>query len=113
MRKFLHIILVAAVAVSCLGPRVIPRDKLAQIYYDMFMADQQLREIPSLRQQADTMLVYEAVFNRYGYDTDDYLHSVRYYLKDPERSPRPWKRSPSACRVRRMPLKRSSNRSIG
>jgi hypothetical protein len=25
------------------------------------------------------------VFNKYGYDTDDYLNSVRYYLKDPER----------------------------
>ena len=85
MRKILHILLVVAVAVSCHGPRVIPRDKLAQIYYDMFMADQQLREEPALRQQADTMLVYEAVFNRYGYDTDDYLYSVRYYLKDPER----------------------------
>ena len=85
MRKILHILLVVAVAVSCHGPRVIPRDELAQIYYDMFMADQQVRDDPTLRQQADTMLVYETVFNRYGYDTDDYLYSVRYYLKDPER----------------------------
>jgi hypothetical protein len=33
----------------------------------------------------DTLLVYEAVFEKYGYDTDDYMHSLRYYLKDPER----------------------------
>ena len=86
MRRFLHIIfLLVAVAVSCRGPRVIPRDKMADIYYDMFMADQQVRQEPLLREQADTMLVYEAVFNRYGYDTDDYLYSVREYLKDPER----------------------------
>lgn len=84
MRKFLHIILLAA-AVSACGPRVIPRDKMADIYYDMFMTDQLLREDLDLRRQADTMLVYEAVFNRYGYDTDDYLHSLRHYLRDPER----------------------------
>lgn len=72
-------------AASCHGPRVIPRDKMADIYYEMFLVDQQVREDPDLRRQADTMLVYEGVFNRYGYDTDDYLHSVRYYLKDPER----------------------------
>jgi len=33
----------------------------------------------------DTMLLYEAVFEKYGYDTDDYLYSVQHYLKDPER----------------------------
>lgn len=87
MRKALHIaaVLLVAVTLSCRGPRLIPRDELADIYYEMFMADQQIRDNMPLRRQADTMLVYEAVFNRYGYDTDDYLYSVRTYLKDPER----------------------------
>lgn len=87
MRKYLHILmlLVAALAVSCRGPRVIPRDKMVDIYCDMLLADQQLRDNNALRRQADTMLVYEAVFNRYGYDTDDYLLSVNHYLADPER----------------------------
>ena len=84
MRKYLHIILLAVVVSAC-GPRIIPRDKMVDIYYDMFMADQQVRENRDLQHQADTMLVYEAVFNRYGYDTDDYLNSLQYYLKDPER----------------------------
>ena len=86
MRKFLHIVvLLAAVAVSCRGPRVIPKDDLTDIYYDMFLLDQQVREDPDLRKQADTTLVYEAVFNKYGYDTDDYLHTLHQYLRDPER----------------------------
>ena len=87
MRKYLHILmlLVAALAVSCRGPRVIPRDKMVDIYCDMLLADQQLRDNNALRRQADTMLVYEAVFNRYGYDTDEYLLSVNHYLADPER----------------------------
>ena len=86
MRKALHILLlVLVVAVSCRGPRVIPRSKLADIYYDLFLREQQVRDDPELHRQADTMLVYNPVFERYGYDTDDYLHSIRYYLKDPER----------------------------
>ena len=87
MRKYLHILmpLVALLAVSCQGPRVIPRDKMVDIYCDMLLADQQIRDNNVLRNRADTMLVYEAVFNRYGYNTDDYLHSVNHYLGDPER----------------------------
>lgn len=89
MRKALHIVLaVTAVLVAvagCRGPKLIPRSKLADIYFDMFLADQQIREDTDLRNRADTMLVYEGIFNRYGYDTDDYLYSVRTYLKDPER----------------------------
>ena len=86
MRKTLHILLsVLVVVVSCRGPRVIPRGELADVYYDLFLTEQQVKDDPRLYSQADTMLVYEAVFNRHGYDTDDFLHSIRYYLKDPER----------------------------
>ena len=85
MKRCLHIVFVLLVMVSCRGPRVIPKDTLTDIYVDMLMADQFVREENISRKQLDTMLVYEAVFNKYGYDTDDYLNSVRYYLKDPER----------------------------
>ena len=85
MKRFLHIVLVLLVAVACRGPRVIPKDTLTDIYVDMLMADQYVREENIQRKQLDTSLVYEAVFNKYGYDTDDYLNSVRFYLKDPER----------------------------
>ena len=85
MKRFLHIVLVFLAAVACKGPRVIPKDTLADIYTDMFIADQKVRDLGIPRGQMDTTLVYEAVFEKYGYDTDDYLYSVRYYLKDPER----------------------------
>ena len=87
MKKFCHIallLLVVAVA-ACRGPRVIPRAKLVDIYCDMFMADQQVRADDTPQRAMDTLLVYEAVFQKYGYDTDDYMHSLRHYLKDPER----------------------------
>ena len=85
MKRFLHIVLVLVAVAACQGPRVIPKSTLTDIYMDMFLADQLVRErnLPSFKM--DSLLVYEAVFNKYGYDTDDYLYSVRHYLKDPER----------------------------
>ena len=85
MKRFLHIVLVLLLAVACRGPRVIPKDTMTDIYTDMFLADQMVRDADILRAQMDTMLLYEAVFEKYGYDTEDYLYSLRYYLKDPER----------------------------
>ena len=85
MKTFRHILLLLLVATACQGARVIPRDKLADVYFDMFMADQQIRELGLPSTTFDSLLVYEPIFEKYGYDTDDYLHSVRYYLKDPER----------------------------
>ena len=85
MKRFLHIVLVLVAAAACQNPRIIPKDTLTDIYEDMFLADQLVRERNLPQPQMDTLLVYEAVFNKYGYNTDDYLNSVRYYLKDPER----------------------------
>ena len=87
MRKARHIVLLLAVILlsACKGPRLIPRGALEDIYVDMFLADQQIREDLNLRPQADTMLVYEPIFNRHGYTTDDYLYTLKNYLKDPER----------------------------
>ena len=85
MKRFLHIVLVLLLAVACRGPRVIPKDTMTDIYTDMFLADQMVRDADIPRAQMDTMLLYEAVFEKYGYDTEDYLYSLRYYLKDPER----------------------------
>ena len=85
MKRILHIVLVLVAVAACQGPRVIPKSTLTDIYEEMFITDQQVRERNIPRNQMDTMLVYEAIFNKYGYNTDDYLYSVRHYLKDPER----------------------------
>lgn len=85
MKRILHIVLVLVAVAACQNPRIIPKDTLTDIYEDMFLADQLVRERNLPQPQMDTLLVYEAVFNKYGYNTDDYMNSVRYYLKDPER----------------------------
>ena len=85
MKRIAHIVLLLAVVAACHGPRLIPRSKMVDIYCDMFMADQLVRDNGTPHREMDSLLLYEPVFEKYGYDTDDYLHSVRYYLRDPER----------------------------
>lgn len=63
--------------------RVIPADKFADIYADMFLADQWLKNNFQQKKIADTTLFYEPIFNEYGYTLVDYDASVKYYLKKP------------------------------
>ena len=65
--------------------RVIPRDKLAEIYAEMMITDQWILNTPNVRLIADTSLVYDPILERYGFDADDYRKSVDVYMDDPER----------------------------
>ena len=88
--RVVHIIAACAGLFSLVGcsfnrTKVIPRGEMAEIYAEMLMADQWIIENSRTRTQADTSLVYEPIFQRYGYDTEDYRASVAHYMKDPER----------------------------
>lgn len=85
-----HIIAACAVLfflAGCSGnrPKVIPRGKMAHIYADMLLQDQWILENHGIRTQADTSLVYEPIFESYGYTTEDYRASVVHYMNDAER----------------------------
>lgn len=83
-RIFLFLFLLGAL-LSCTPPgRVIPKEKLAEIYADMFVADQWVAE-HHLRSALDTASLYGAVLERYGYTVEDYRVTAKEYLKDPER----------------------------
>ena len=96
-RAALHILVVLSAALlllgSCTRGRVIPRGKMVDIYADMFMADQWIKNDYKFRRMADTSLLYEPILESYGYTTDDYIKSVRKYMKDPERFSRILKRT--------------------
>ena len=83
-----HIVLVFAAAflllAGCGGKKVIPADKLADIYADMFLADQWLRDHPDSRELADSTLFYDPIFERYGYSFEDFDHSMQYYTSVPD-----------------------------
>lgn len=85
--KYVSVLLaVVCTFVSCRREgKVIPRSRMAEIYAEMFVADQLIAQDASLRRTADTTLVYEPIFQKYGYTSDDYRASVEYYIKDPDR----------------------------
>ena len=64
---------------------MIPRSKMAKIYAEMLLVDQWLLMEPDARRRADTTLVYEPIFEKYGYDSEIYRRSIYKYLDDPER----------------------------
>lgn len=88
-RLWKHILpLIAAVLFTSCSKHeveVIPRSKMADIYMEMFMTDQWIASTPGMRMIADTSLVYEPILEKYGYDKMDYMHSVDFYMHDPER----------------------------
>ena len=92
--------------VSCgKNGRVIPKEKMAEIYAEMYVMDQWLDDNRSLRREADTSLVYAPVLDRYGYTYDDYLNSVSTYMKDPTRYSRILRRTSEILNGRLAELK--------
>lgn len=67
------------------GEKVIPRSDMAKIYAEMLVRDQWIQLDQALKKKMDTTLVYEPIFEKYGYDSEDYRYSVYRYLDDPER----------------------------
>ena len=111
MKRFPAYLVVLALAVglslaSCgKKERVIPKEKMAEIYAEMYVLDQWLDENRSLRREADTSLVYAPVLDKYGYTYDDYLNSVNVYMKDPTRYSRILRRTSEILGSRLTELK--------
>lgn len=83
---FLCIACTVLAASSCLRNRdIIPEDVMSSIYYDMYMTDEAVKADLKYRRMIDTLMIYEPVFNRYGYTSEDYTRSVNYYLERPDR----------------------------
>lgn len=111
MKRFPAYLVVLALAVglslaSCgKKERVIPKEKMAEIYAEMYVLDQWLDDNRSLRREADTSLVYAPVLDKYGYTYDDYLNSVNVYMKDPTRYSRILRRTSEILGSRLTELK--------
>ena len=85
-----HIFIILTAALLCLSScrekeSIIPKDIMSQIYYDIYMTDEAVDVNYRLRRMADPMRVYEPIFNRYGYTTEDYNRSVNFYMERPDK----------------------------
>ena len=86
MKKLLLLIVPFVLAVSChRGPERISRGDMEEIMRGILLQDQYLKMQITPKRKLDTTLVYEGIFEQYGYTTDDFLYSLEYYLEDPAR----------------------------
>lgn len=86
--RYLFLILTAVLLClsSCRDRKdIIPKGTMSKIYYDIYMTDEAVDANYGLRRMADTMRIYEPIFNKYGYTTDDYNRSVNFYLERPDK----------------------------
>lgn len=82
-RKWTTAFLASLLLLSCRRDGIIPEGTMADIYRDIYVADLYLSTHQVPKKQADTTLVYEAIFKRYGYTSDDYIRSTEHYLREP------------------------------
>jgi len=90
MKRLICLLLFLAALCSCGGTgdgrgRIIPRATLQKIYMDLFLADEWLGSHDEYSDRADSTLLYEPIFRKYGYNTYDFRASVYFYLKDSHR----------------------------
>lgn len=79
---------------------------MADIYYDIYITDQLIKGERSFKRMSDTSLVYEPIFNRYGYTTADYNASVQHYLERPDKFSKLLKEVQNRLEVRKVHLER-------
>lgn len=82
--KIFQILLLAfAVFVfSRCGERILSKDKVADIMYDMFVVDEYAKTYSEVSLAADSILLYQHIFDKYGCTLEDYQRSIRHYLQD-------------------------------
>ena len=90
MKKIAGYLLLSALVCLCLLPscrraKIMSQKDMADIYAEMFLADQWLNDNSSQKRVADTSRFYEAIFQKFGYSFEDYDASVNYYLQRPEK----------------------------
>lgn len=81
----LAVVVLASLSLGSCHGKYIPASKMSRIYADMLMADQWLEANPAQKAVADTALVYEPIFRRYGYTTEDFDRTVSHLLYNPEK----------------------------
>ena len=67
-------VMMASMVVGCKGPKAIPDEDLVKIFHDSFLANAYYQEMDH---DADSINIYEPIFERYGYTTAD----MRYTMK--------------------------------
>jgi len=89
--------------------RIIPDGTLSLICADMFLADQWVID-RNLVRQADTMLLYEPIFNKYGYTSLDFQVTLDKQMYDPSKFARVITQSQMIIQERLVALDKELNK---
>ncbi len=66
---------------ACSGGPAISVKNMVAIVKEMYLADQYIDQTPYILAQTDTLRVYPAIIEKYGYTVEDYENSLRHYLQ--------------------------------
>ncbi len=83
MRHILTILAFAAVILASCSGEYIPQKKLPEIIAEIYKADRYINSRYDLVLRSDTTRYYEAIFNKYGYTSEQYIKTLDYYLTRP------------------------------
>ncbi len=101
MKRTLYILLISVVfVVACTPNDIIPRGKMADIYYDFYMADRYLESMSQLK-LGDSVQIYIPIIEKHGYTFDEYKATVDYYLHKPEELTKIFKLTEAKVKQRR------------
>ena len=81
----IFLVLFAFLISSCNRAKVIPKRKLVDVYVDLYLADQWLRDNNRERRKADTTLFFDPILREHGYTFEDYDKSLNYYAANPDK----------------------------
>ena len=82
MRKILNILVALALGigvVACNSPRIIPDKVLAEIFHDAILVNAYLQQHNGKMQ--DSINIYEPIFHKYGYTTEDVHHTINNFSR--------------------------------
>ncbi|MBO7321602.1 MAG: DUF4296 domain-containing protein [Bacteroidales bacterium] len=101
MKRTLYILLISVVfVVACTPNDIIPRGKMADIYYDFYMADRYLESMSQFK-LGDSVQIYIPIIEKHGYTFDEYRATVDYYLHKPEELTKIFKMTETKVKQRR------------
>lgn len=79
MKHIIHTLIVLLLLVSCDKHREIPDDVLGDIFHDAILVNAYLNATPTFK--IDSMNIYEPIFARYGYTTEDVQYTINHFSR--------------------------------
>lgn len=83
----LSALMILVALTSCHKRKVLSEEKVAQIMCEIYLADQYMKLNEKVMRMGDTVLIYDAVFKKYGTTLEEYQNSIRYYISADKKFP--------------------------